>query len=438
MNATVENLAPCRKLLRVEVDAPAVDAAFTAVEQEYQKAAKLPGFRPGKAPRAMVVKAYSQDIEKEVKRRLIPDSYKKAVAEQKLRVATYPDIEEIQFGRGQALQFAATLETEPEFEMPDYKQLPIKLPSITVTDEDVTKALEALRVQRASYADVPRAVQPGDFVVINYTGTCDGKPIAELAPETRGLGEHKNFWVNVQAGQFIPGFTEQLVGAEAGSKRTVGVDFPADFMTPALAGRKASYEVEIVQVKERHLPDVNEAFAKALEAESLEALRAGVKHDLENEVKFQRERSAKDQIVRELLARVKCELPESIVNTETRSAVYNIVQEQTKRGASRESIEAQKDQIFGFAAASAKERVKASFLLGRIAEAENIRVEQSELSQRVMIMAAQYQMPVQKLVKQLDERNGFGEIQEQILTAKVLNFLVENAKVEEFVPEKKA
>jgi len=218
----------------------------------------------------------------------------------------------------------------------------------------------------------------------------------------------------------------------------VGVDFPADFMTPALAGRKASYEVEIVQVKERHLPDVNEAFAKALEAESLEALRAGVKHDLENEVKFQRERSAKDQIVRELLARVKCELPESIVNTETRSAVYNIVQEQTKRGASRESIEAQKDQIFGFAAASAKERVKASFLLGRIAEAENIRVEQSELSQRVMIMAAQYQMPVQKLVKQLDERNGFGEIQEQILTAKVLNFLVENAKVEEFVPEKKA
>ena len=438
MNVTVENLAPCRKLLRVEVDVQAVDAAFAAVEQEYQKQARLPGFRPGKAPRAMIVKAYTEDIEKEVKRRLIPDSYKKAVAEQKLRIATYPDIEEIQFGRGQALQFAATLETEPEFELPEYKELPIKLPAITVSDEDVTKALEALRMQRAQYVDVPRAVQAGDFVVINYTGSCDGKPIADLAPATRGLGEMKNFWVNIQAGQFIPGFTEQLVGAEAGAKRTVGVDFPADFMTPALAGQKGSYDVEIVQVKERHLPEVNEEFAKTLEAASLQALRDGVKSDLENEVKFQRERSGKDQVVRELLSRVKCELPESIVTSETRSAVYNIVQEQTQRGASREAIESQKDQIFSFAAASAKDRVKASFLLGRIAEKENIKVEQQEISQRVLMMAAQYQMPVQKLVKQLDERNGFGEIHEQVLTAKVLNFLVANAKVEEFTPEKKA
>lgn len=438
MNVTVENLAPCRKLLRVEVDTQAVDAAFDAVEKEYQRHAQLPGFRAGKAPRAMVVKAYAADIEKEVKRRLIPDSYKKAVTEQKLRVATYPDIEEIQFGRGQMLQFAATLETEPEFELPDYQGLPIKLPAITVSDEDVTKALDALRTQRAEYKDVPRAIQPGDFVVINYTGTSEGKPIAEIAPAYRGLGEQKNFWVNIQAGQFIPGFTEQLVGAGAGEKRTVGVDFPADFMAQPLAGKQGSYEVEIVQVKERHLPEVNEEFAKSFGAESLEKLREGVKADLENEVKFQRERSAKDQVVRELLARVKCDLPETVVNSETRSVVYNIVQEQTQRGATRESIESQKDQIFNFAAASAKDRVKAMFVLARIAEKEGVKVEQPEVTQRVLAMAAQYQMPVPKLVKQLDERGGFNEIHEQILTAKVLNLLVERAKVEEVPREQKA
>ncbi|MBI3875158.1 MAG: trigger factor, partial [Verrucomicrobia bacterium] len=407
-------------------------------EKEYQKHAQLPGFRAGKAPRAMVVKAYSADIENEVKRRLIPDSYKKAVAEQKIRVATYPDIEEIQFGRGQTLQFAATLETEPEFELPEYKGIPIKLPAITVSDEDVTKAVEALRTQRAEYKDVPRAIQAGDFVVINYTGACDGRPIAELAPAYRGISEQKNFWVNIQTGQFIPGFTEQLVGASAGEKRTAQVDFPADFMAQPLAGKKGSYEVEIVQVKERHLPEVNDEFAKSFGGENLEKLRAGVKADLENEVKFQRERSAKDQVVRELLARVKCDLPESIVTSETRSVVYNIVQEQTQRGATRESIESQKDQIFNFAAASAKDRVKAMFLLGRIAEKEGVKVEQQEVSQRVLTMAAQYQMPVQKLVKQLDERGGFSEIHEQILTAKVLNLLVEQAKVEEVQPEKKA
>ncbi len=420
------------------MDVQAVDAAFDTVEKEYQKHAQLPGFRAGKAPRAMVAKAYSADIEKEVKRRLIPDSYKKAVAEQKIRVATYPDIEEIQFGRGQTLQFAATLETEPEFELPEYKGIPIKLPAITVSDEDVTKAVEALRTQRAEYKDVPRAVEPGDFVVINYTGSCEGKPIAEIAPAYRGISEQKNFWVNIQAGQFIPGFTEQLVGASAGERRTVAVDFPADFMAQPLAGKKGSYEVEIVQVKERHLPEVNDEFAKTFGGENLEKLRAGVKADLENEVKFQRERSAKDQVVRELLARVKCDLPESIVTSETRSVVYNIVQEQTQRGATRESIESQKDQIFNFAAASAKDRVKAMFLLGRIAEKEGVKVEQQEVSQRVLTMAAQYQMPVQKLVKQLDERGGFGEIHEQILTAKVLNLLVEQANVEEVQPEKKA
>ncbi len=438
MNVTVENLAPCRKLLRVEVEPQAVDAAFDEVEKEYQKQARLPGFRAGKAPRAMVAKSFAQDIEKEVKRRLIPDSYKKAVAEQKLRVATYPDIEEIQFARGQSLQFAATLETEPEFELPDYKGLPVKLPAITVSDEDVTKAIEALRPQRATYTDVPRATQPGDFVVVNYTGTCEGRPVTEIAPSFRGMGEQKNFWLNIQAGQFIPGFTEQLVGAEAGTRRTVEVEFPADFMVPPLAGKKASYEVDVLQVKERHLPEVNDEFAKAFQAESLEKLRAGVKTDLENEVKFQRERSAKDQVVRELLARVKCDLPESIVSNETRSVVYNIVQEQTQRGATREAIESQKDQIFGFAAASAKDRVKASFLLGRIAEKEGIKVEQKEIADRVTLMAAQYQMPVQKLVRQLEERNGFGEIHEQILTAKVLNLLVAEAKTEEFVPERKA
>lgn len=438
MNVTVENLAPCRKLLRVEVEQDAVNAAFDEVEKEYQKHARLPGFRPGKAPRAMVVKTYSADIEKEVKRRLIPDSYKKAIADQKLRVATYPDIEEIEFGRGKTLQFAATLETEPEFELPDYKGLPVKLPAIVVSDDDVTKAIEALRPQRATYTDVPRAAQPGDFVVVNYTGTCEGKPITEVAPDFRGMGKKENFWLNIQAGQFIPGFTEQLVGALAGENRAVAVDYPADFMVPLLAGKKGAYDVEILQVKERHLPEVNEEFAKSFGAESLEKLHAGVKADLENEVKFQRERSGRDQIVRELLARVKCDLPESVVNIETRSVVHNIVQEQTQRGASREAIESQKDQIFGFATASAKDRVKAGFLLGRIAEKEQIKVEQKEIADRVTLMAAQYQMPVQKLVKQLDERGGFGEIHEQILTAKVLSFLVESAKTEEFVPERKA
>ena len=126
MNVTVENLAPCKKLLRVEVDVKAVDAAFDSTTKEFQKQAALPGFRPGKAPRALVLKKYEADVKAEVKRKLIGDAYRQAVDENKISVVGYPDIEEIQFGPGQALQFAATIETAPEFQLPDYKGLPAR------------------------------------------------------------------------------------------------------------------------------------------------------------------------------------------------------------------------------------------------------------------------------------------------------------------------
>ena len=163
----------------------------------------------------------------------------------------------------------------------------------------------------------------------------------------------------------------------------------------------------------------------------MEKLRAGVQTDLQNELNLKQSRSVRDQLVRELLSRVTCDLPESMVSAETRSVVYNIVQENQQRGVAKEVIEAQKQQIFSVANNSARERIKAMFLLNRIAQKEGLKVEQQELAQRVHYMAQQHQMPVQKLVKQLEERNGFGEIQEQILSAKVLDFLQLNAQIED-------
>ena len=139
MNVSVENLAPCKKLVRVEVEAQQVDETFDSITKDFQRQASLPGFRPGKAPRDMVLRKYEKDINDEVKRKLISDSYRKALNEKKLDVVGYPDIEEIQFGRGQTLQFAATIETAPEFELPEYKGLEIKKESRSVTDEDVKR-----------------------------------------------------------------------------------------------------------------------------------------------------------------------------------------------------------------------------------------------------------------------------------------------------------
>ena len=434
MNVTVESLAPCKKLMRVEIEAQKVDEAFESVMKDFRREASLPGFRPGKAPREMVLRKYEKEILDETKRKLISEAYRKAVEEQKLDVLGQPDIEEIQFNRGQPLQFAATIETAPEFELPDYKGLLIQRELRSVTDADVERALNLLREQRVTFNKVERALQSGDIAVVNYTGTCEGKPIIELAPTAKGLSENKHFWVEATPNSFIPGFADQLVGAQAGDKRTVAVDFPADFVTPQLAGKKGSYEVEVTEVKEKVLPALDEALAKSYGAESLEKLQAGVRTDLENELKFKQDKTVRTEVVRALLGRVNFDLPETAVAHETRNVVYDLVQENTKRGVPRQAIEQQKEQIYSAATRNAKERVKVQFLLQKIAEKEDIKVSQEEIAQRVHHLAGMYQIPADKFLRDLQKRNGLIEVYDQIMNEKVINFLQENAKIEDVPP----
>jgi trigger factor len=303
-----------------------------------------------------------------------------------------------------------------------------------VTEEDVVKAIDALLQQQLSFKTVERPAQSGDITVVNYTGTSDGKPITDIAPTAKGLTEQKNFWVEMESKSFIPGFADQLVGAKAGDKRTVNVDFPADFVTSELQNKKGRYEVEVVEVKEKVLPAVDDAFAKSFGAENLEKLREGVRRDLENELNYSQNRSVRNQLIRGLLDRVNFELPESAVAQETKNVVYDIVRENQKRGISREMIEQEKDKIYSAATQGAKERVKVSFLLQKIAEKENIKVSQEEVARRIQTLAAMYQIPPDKFIKDLQKRNGVMEVYDQIASDKVLELLQQNAKIEEVPP----
>ncbi len=431
MSVTIENLAPCRKLLRFEIDAQTVDAAFEEMTTEVAKQASMQGFRPGKAPRAMVARQHAKSIADEVRRKLFNDSYKKAVNEHKLHVVAGPDTEEIQFGRGKSMQYAATIETAPEFELPEYKGLKVRKEVGSVTDADIDKAIESLRQQRAEFRDVGTPVKTGDIVIVNYTATTDGKPLTDIAPTARGLTEKKDFWMEIKEGAFIPGFTEQLVGASKGDKRTVNVDFPADFVSAPLQNLKGVYEVEITSVKERDLPEVNDAFAVTWGAENLAKLREGVAADLQNEMNSRRQQDVRGQLLKQLQDAVTSELPESMVNIETRNVVYEVIRENQQRGLSKEIIDQQKNEIFAFANNSARDRVKISFALGKIAEKENITTTREELGQRVLAMAAQNQVEPGKFVKDLQKRNGLDQIHEQILFEKVIAFIEANAQIEE-------
>ena len=435
MEVTITDLSPCKKQLRIEIDAETVNAKFDAVAKDFRRHAHLPGFRPGKAPLANVMRSYGDKIGEEAKRTLMSDSYAKALKENELRPVIMPEVEELQFGHGKPFQYLATLEVTPAFEMPEYIGIEVEKERHSVNDADIAKALDTLREQRVSYADMDRPAVEEDFIVVNFTGTIDDKPITDLIKVARGLTEQKNFWLHKTQNPLIPGTVEALIGSSKGDKKTVTVTIPDDFVYEEIVGKEAKYEIEVVQVKEKSLPELDDKFAKGFGAESMDKLREGVENDLKNELEYSKKKSIRNQCVDKLLGAVNCDLPETIVNEATRAAVHNIVQQNHQRGVGKEIIEENKDKIYANAKTDAEVRVKANYILSKIAEKEGIKVTDQELSRQVAAMAAQQKVKPQKLAQQLKDNGTIYQVQEEIMNAKVIDLLEEKAKVTEIDPK---
>jgi trigger factor len=438
VEVNITDLSPCKKQLRIEIDVETVNAKFDAVAKDFRRHAHLPGFRQGKAPLANVMRSYGDKIGEEAKRTLMSDSYAKALKENELRPVIMPEVEELQFGHGKPFQYLATLEVTPAFEMPEYIGIEVEKERRSVNDADIAKALDTLREQRVSYADMDRPAVEDDFIVVNFTGTIDDKPITDLIKVARGLTEQKNFWLHKTQNPLIPGTVEALIGSSKGDKKTVTVTIPDDFVYEEIVGKEAKYEIEVVQVKEKSLPELDDKFAKGFGAESMDKLREGVESDLKNELEYSKKKSIRNQCVDKLLGAVNCDLPETIVNEATRAAVHNIVQQNHQRGVGKEIIEENKDKIYANAKTDAEVRVKANYILSKIAEKEGIKVTDQELSRQVAAMAAQQKVKPQKLAQQLKDNGTIYQVQEEIMNAKVIDLLEEKAKVTEIDPKPEA
>ncbi|MBI5393814.1 MAG: trigger factor [Verrucomicrobia bacterium] len=431
IHVTSETLGPCRRLLKIEVPTADVDKEFGLVAQEYTRYARLPGFRPGRAPRPLVEKRFTAEIEQEVQKSLIPKAYREAIRMQSLQPVGLPEIKDVQFGRGQPLAFTAELETAPDFALPDYKGIAVTKMPVTVTDEDVDKAVQALAAQRAELVDATgRGLAMEDFAVVNFSAVSDGKPLAELAPAAKALAERKDLLLMISPEAFVPGFCEQLVGAMIGEKRQVLVDFPADFQVAEIAGKKATYFVEVTGIKERKLPPMDDALAASFGKDlTLAKLKDAIRADIQRERERAAGTDAKNQVVEFLLSRTTFDLPPAMLANETRHVIQDVVRENTMRGIAKEALVEKKDEIFQFASKNAADRLKASFILGRIASLEKVEVQQQEIEFRILQLAQRYEIQPAKLRKQLEERGGLDEIHEELLVAKTLEFLVSTATV---------
>ncbi len=437
MQVQVETLPNCVAALHVELPPERVDKERETILRDFQGAARLPGYRPGKAPKNLVETRYKKEINEELQRKLVSAATREAISEKKLRVLSVGDVGEVKLGLDHTLSFTAKVITAPEFELPSYQGLAVRVPTEEITDADVDGALESLRQRLADFTDIEgRGLEMDDFCVIDFAGRLDGLPVNEALPSApKELAGKENFWIKLGPQTLLPGFSEALLGAKPDETRDFGLDVPADFPLEELKGKRIEYTVKVRELKKQELPALDDTFAgKVVPGKTLEDLRGMARTQLTAERKAAIEDQKKQQIIAHLNGAAEFELPNDFVRGETRRIMNDIVKQNQERGVSDEEIRENEPSIVENAGIAARERLKGAFILTRIAEKEGIKVTREEMDGRINALAARHGMAREKLIKNLQEREALGQIEEEILLAKTLAFLSANATVETVAP----
>jgi trigger factor len=440
MNVEVESLPNCIASMQIELPPDVVTKEWNEVAKSFRQHARIPGFRPGRAPQNVVEAKFRKEIQEELTKKLVSETTREAIREKGLKVLSVSDVTGVEFTPERSMKFTATLITSPEFELPEYKGIQVKIPPDEVTDREVDGALQSLRERHATFSDVEgRPLQLNDFAVIDYATTLDGKPLLEVEPKApRMLGGGNDFWIKLDEQTFLQGFSDHLIGTNTGQTREFDLTVPGDHPNHALANRELHFNVTLKSIKSMQLPELNDEFAAQIAKDlTLEKLKESMKLQL-GAGKVRRSESLKqNQILEHLASRVECELPQSYLKDETRRIMSEIVQQNQMRGISEDVLRENQKNIITTASRSARERVKANFILGRIAEKEGIEVKPEELRDRVAGLAEQNRMKYEKMLSDLEDKRALGQVQHEVLMAKVLDFLTSNANVE-IVPEEVA
>ena len=437
MHIELETLPNCVTNLRVELPPDRVSLERQSIVKDFQGAARLPGYRVGKAPKTLVETRYKKEILDELQRKLVSTATREAIAEKKLRVLSIGNVNQVELGKDDTLRFTARVITAPEFELPPYQGLAVKVPPAEVADADVDRALDNLRQRLADFTDIEgRGLQMDDFSVIDFAARLDGQPVSEAIPDApKELAGKEKFWVKLGPQTLLPGFSEALLGANAGDTRDFSLTVPADFPIESLQGKTLEYTVKVLELKQQALPELDDAFAeKVLPGKTLAQLRDLAREQLGTERAAMIEDAKRRQILHLLTAGAQFELPNEFVRGETQRIMGDIVKQNQERGVSDDEIRTNEKDIVTNADQAARERLKGAFILTRIAEKEGIKVTREEMDGRLVSLAARSGMSREKLLKNLQEREALGQVEEEILLGKTLAFLVANATVETVAP----
>lgn len=435
MHVAVEQTGPCRKLVKVEYSAEEIQKEYDESLAMFAKHGTVKGFRPGKAPLEMIRRLYDKKILESLHEHLLAKGFQQALKEHKLDPVAELDLQKSTLKAGEPFSFSLTLDVAPEFELPAYKGLAVEAKKVAIADEAVTQAIDRYRENTGKYEDLQedRPVQSGDMVAVDYTATVDGKPMAEVSAKAKDLATGTDFWVIAnEEYSFLPGFGPQLVGLKVGAAKDISVAFDHQAPIEDLRGKTGVFAATVKKIRARTKPPMDEAFFQSLHVKDEAELRETFRGMLQGEADRQETARRRNHLIETLLKSAALDVPESEAQDESHRIVYEMVEENSRRGVPEEEIRANLAKISESAKTAANDRLKLRYLLRRIARAEKIEVVDAEVSSLMNAHALRSGAPSAKEWLQkanLKEKEVRAGLRQDLLTTKTIDFLLANAKL---------
>jgi trigger factor len=434
MNIVVEKQPKCIATLRVEIPAETVQGQRDQIVRGYANKARVPGFRPGKAPRAIIEKRFEKEITEELNDKLFNEAFDEALKQQELKVLDFGIPQNLTTTADGGLSFSSQLTLAPEVELPPYKGVSVTVPPLAVPDEDVQAQLTALQERFADFKDIEgRAAAMADFAVIDYSSTVDGKPTEEFLGKSAGyLSGREGFWVRLDEKAFLPGFAAQLEGMNPGDSKEITITLPEDFPVADLQNREMLFSVTLKELKEAVLPALDDELAARLApGKTIAEITDIVRENMQTERKRKIDDMKVNQIVAHFNSLVDFELPEQLVNQETQSQADAMVRRGVQSGMSEDEISSQQAEIFASAGNQAVTNLRTNFILQEIARVEKIAVTDMELVNHLAQIAQSRKVAPKKFIKDMQRAGRLPSVRSSILIGKAIDFLVEHAEVVE-------
>ena len=432
MNIEIEEVGPCKKLLKFEIPKETIDDEWQKQLKEVARMAKVPGFRKGKAPRKLLEKNYGDKIMDDVKRAVVSGSYQQAIEENKLSPIGDPDIGNFDLELGKPLKFEITLEVLPTFELGDYKGMKLQRKPVSVTDEDIDKALETISKQKAQLTIVKTGkVKVEDFIICDCeVGINDEVVWSDQELEVMVSGSHV-------ADINVPELKDRLVGAKSGDKVSVDVELGDSFSVEQHRNKSAKMEISIKEIKRPKSPKIDDELAKQVGYDTLGELKEFMSKRLEMEKKRMAEGEMQEQISSKLIEMADFEMPEDMIKHHTNERLHKYQLDLVNKGTPQEEIEKHTEDMKSASEEAVVRDFKMSLVLEHIAEKERIFVTEDDVNRRISEMAGMYGLDAAGMKKQLEKMNSMSNLRHQLRESKTLNLLMKEANIEEVKEEVK-